>query len=200
VPVSVTVTQSGPGVAVLDGAGLPDDGHLDLPGVLELVLDAARDVLREPDASSSLIFSLSTMMRISRPAWSANDFDDALEGVGDAFELLEPLDVRLEDVAAAPGRAAEIASAACTIIASSDGQSMSMWCAAMACSTGSTRRACAGSRRRARGASLHLAVDRLADVVQERGAHGDVPSSPSSRAMMPARYATSLRVVRTFWP
>src|SRR5262245_47665749 len=33
----------------LNGAGLPDDRDLDLSRVLELVLDAARDVLRQPD-------------------------------------------------------------------------------------------------------------------------------------------------------
>src|SRR6478609_6737847 len=36
-------------LGVVDGARLPDDGDLDLTRVLELVLDAARDVLREPD-------------------------------------------------------------------------------------------------------------------------------------------------------
>ena len=34
---------------VVDGARLADDGDLDLARVLELVLDAARDVLRQPD-------------------------------------------------------------------------------------------------------------------------------------------------------
>ena len=75
----------------------------------------------------------------------------------------------------APGRAAEIASAACTIIASSDGQSMSMWCAAIAI----THRLALAVLAQEVDAelevrALHLAIDRLADVVQERGAHGDV--------------------------
>src|SRR5260221_14405379 len=36
-------------LGIVDGARLPDDRDLDLPGVFELVLDPARDVLREPD-------------------------------------------------------------------------------------------------------------------------------------------------------
>ena len=75
----------------------------------------------------------------------------------------------------APGRAAEIASAACTIIASSDGQSMSMWWAATACSTGSLspclRRK---SRPELEVRALQVAIDGLADVVEERGARRDV--------------------------
>src|SRR5215210_8680546 len=33
----------------LNGAGLPDDGDLDLAGVLELILDPTSAVLRQPD-------------------------------------------------------------------------------------------------------------------------------------------------------
>ena len=75
----------------------------------------------------------------------------------------------------APGRAAEIASAAWTIIASSDGQSMSMWCAATAISTGFALAVLAQEvEAELEVRALHLAIDRLADVVQERGARGDV--------------------------
>ena len=54
-------------------------------------------------ASSSLMRSLSTRMRTSRPGLQREGLRDALEGVGNAFELLEALHVGLEDVASGAG-------------------------------------------------------------------------------------------------
>ncbi len=77
-------------------------------------------------ASSSEIFSLSTRIRISRPAWSANAFDTPLNesAIPSSFSRRFTYDSRMSR--RAPGLAAETASAAWTSIASSDGQSMSM--------------------------------------------------------------------------
>src|SRR5438445_7391435 len=87
---------------VLNGAGLPDDGDLDLPRILQLVFDAPRDVLREPHRL------------LVRHAVAFDDDADlaaglegerlrhALERVRDVLQLFEPLHVRLEDVAACP--------------------------------------------------------------------------------------------------
>src|SRR3954466_9810156 len=63
----------------LNGARLPDHGHFDLTGVFELVFDAARDVLRQPDGllvGDPLAFDDDT------------DFASGLErkGLGDSFE------------------------------------------------------------------------------------------------------------------
>src|SRR5262245_32117085 len=42
-------SSQSPLLGVINGAGFADDGHLNLAGVLELILDAAGDILREPD-------------------------------------------------------------------------------------------------------------------------------------------------------
>jgi len=82
---------------IVDGAGLSDDGDLDRGRILELVLDAARDVFREHIASSSEIFSLSTMIRIrGRPAGRTTR--TPLNESAHPFELLETFHVRFEDV------------------------------------------------------------------------------------------------------
>src|SRR5262245_98268 len=88
---------------VFDGPCLTDDGDLDLSWILELVLDPLRDVLREPDG-----------LFVAHPIALDDDADlaaglererlrHALERIGDAFELFEALHVRLEDVAARAG-------------------------------------------------------------------------------------------------
>src|SRR5262245_17890012 len=72
---------------VFDGACLTDDGDLDLAGVLQLVLDALGDVLREPDG-----FLVAHAIALDDDADFAaglerERFRDALERVGDALEL-----------------------------------------------------------------------------------------------------------------
>src|SRR5262245_37915035 len=83
-----------------DGPGFTDDGHLDLSWVLELALDSLGDVLREPHG-----LLVRHAIAFDDDADFASGLEgeglrDTLEGVGDALELLEPLDVGLEDVAA----------------------------------------------------------------------------------------------------
>ena len=125
--------------------------------------------------SSSDTRSLSTTMRISRPAWSAKAFETPSNesAMLSSFSSRLTYDSRMSR--RAPGRAAEMASAAWTIIASSDGQSMSMWCAATAMQH---RLALAVLAQEIEAElemrALQVAVDRLADVVQERRARGDV--------------------------
>src|SRR3989338_4487905 len=76
---------------IIDRAGLPDDGHLDLAGVLELVLDAPGDVLRQPDG-----FLVADALALDHDANLASGLEreglgDPFERVGDALELLEAL-------------------------------------------------------------------------------------------------------------
>ena len=97
----------------------------------------------------------------------------------------------------APGRAAEMASAAWTIIASSDGQSMSMWCAATACRTGSALAVLAQEvEAELEVRALEIAVDGLADVVQERGAGRDVGVEPELLGHDAGQERDFLRVVQ----
>src|SRR5213594_3602485 len=88
---------------VLDGSRLPDHGDLDLPGILELGLDLPRDVSREPES-----FVVGDPVGLDDDAQLPARLDrerllDALEAVGDVLELLEPLDVRLQDLAPCTG-------------------------------------------------------------------------------------------------
>src|SRR4051812_27596783 len=88
---------------VINGPGLADDGNFDLTRVFELVLDAPRDVLRQPHRF------------LVRDAVALDDDADftaglqrerlghALERVGDVLELLEALHVGLEDIAPGAG-------------------------------------------------------------------------------------------------
>src|SRR5919112_23445 len=84
----------------LNGPRLPDHCHLDLPGIFQLVLDPPGDILRQPDG-----FFVGNPVALDHDA----DFAAGLqrerlghpfERIGDALEFLEPLDVRLENVAA----------------------------------------------------------------------------------------------------
>ena len=101
----------------------------------------------------------------------------------------------------APGRAAEMASAAWTIIASSDGQSMSMWCAAIAITTASLspclRRKSMPICRCVPSISRSIALP-MSWTNAARTA--TCASRPTSRAMMPASRATSAECESTFWP
>src|SRR5215831_4175098 len=87
----------------LDRAGLPDHGHLDLAGVLELILDLARDLVREQDGTVVV-----DLLRLDDHADLAARLErvDLLHPVvprGDLLERLEPLDVLLEALAARAG-------------------------------------------------------------------------------------------------
>src|SRR5437763_15277654 len=74
---------------VVDGPCFADDRDLDLARIFELVLDAARDVLREPDR-----FLVGNLLALDHdpdlaPRLQRERFGHALERIGDAFELLE---------------------------------------------------------------------------------------------------------------
>ena len=96
-------THAGPGtrdglLRVLDCPRLPDDGDLDLAGVLELVFDAVGDVLAQPGR-----FLVRDLLALDHDADFAARLQrerlrHALEGIGDPFQLLEALHVRFEDV------------------------------------------------------------------------------------------------------
>src|SRR5829696_8358122 len=89
-----------PLTGVFNGTRLADDGDLDLSGVFQLVLDPPGDVLGQPDG-----LLVRDVIALDQDADLAAGLQrkrlrDALERVGDAFELFQPLDVGLEDVAA----------------------------------------------------------------------------------------------------
>src|SRR5438132_719525 len=88
---------------VLDRARLADHRDFDLPGILQLRLDLPRNVARQPE---SLVvrdpIGLDDDPQL--PArLDGEGFLHPLETVGDVLELLEPLDVRLEDLPARSG-------------------------------------------------------------------------------------------------
>src|SRR4051812_30639883 len=88
---------------VLDRPGFTDDRDFDLTGILQLVLDPLGDVLREPDG-----LFVRDGVALDHDADLAAGLQGkrlghAVEGVGDALQLLQPLDVGLEDVAARAG-------------------------------------------------------------------------------------------------
>ena len=129
--------------------------------------------------ASSEIRSLSTTMRISRPAWRANDFETPSNESAMLFELLEPLHVRLEDVAARAGarggdrvgrlhdhrlerRPVDVH------VVGRDRLQDRLALAVLAEELEAELEVRA----------LEIAVDRLADVVQERGARRDVAVQP----------------------
>src|SRR6185295_9562228 len=88
---------------VFDRAGLADDRDLDLARVGQLGLDLARDVLGEPER-----LVVRELAAVDDDAHLAAGLDrerllHPLEGGGDLLELLEPLHVGLEDLAAGAG-------------------------------------------------------------------------------------------------
>src|SRR5690606_14212339 len=87
-------------------ARLADDHHLDLPRVLQLVLQLARDLLAELRHGRVI-----DVLRIDHDADLAARLNreaalDAGKAVGDFLELLEPLHVGLEHLSARPGACA----------------------------------------------------------------------------------------------
>src|SRR4029453_479625 len=83
---------------VLNGPGLADDSDFDLAWVFQLVLDSARDVLRQPDRL--FVRDSVTLDHDANLAASLQGecLRYTLEGIGDPFQLLQSLDVRLQDV------------------------------------------------------------------------------------------------------
>src|SRR4029450_8518051 len=87
-------------LGIVDGARLANDRDLDLARVLELAFDAPRDVFRQPDG----FFVRDVLALHHDPDFAARLERErlryALEGIGNPFDLLQPFDVRLENVAA----------------------------------------------------------------------------------------------------
>src|SRR5512138_3245892 len=84
---------------VLHGARLADHDHLDLPGILELALDAARDVGRERHRARVV-----DVLGLDHDPDLASRLDGVgllhpREAVGDLLERLEPLHVVLDALA-----------------------------------------------------------------------------------------------------
>src|SRR5262249_27733504 len=96
-------THPAPLLRVVHRTRFPDDGDLDLAGVFQLVLDAPRDVLGEPDRlflRNLLAFDHDSNLA---PGLEAESLRNALESVSDAFQLFQPLHVGLQNVAARAG-------------------------------------------------------------------------------------------------
>jgi hypothetical protein len=110
----------------VNGPRLPDHRDLDLTGVLELVLDPPGDILRQPDRGFVGDAIALDHDPDFAPGLKGEGFRDAFERIGDPFQFLERLTYDSRMSRRAPGRAEEMASAAWTSIASSDGQSISM--------------------------------------------------------------------------
>src|SRR5438105_11645368 len=89
-----------PSLCVINGPHFSDDGHLDLPRILQLRLDLPGDVFREPDR-----LLVADLFRIDDDAQLAPRLDgealgDAFHGVRDPFEPLQAVHVVLENLAA----------------------------------------------------------------------------------------------------
>src|SRR5262245_54953729 len=88
---------------VVHGPRLANDRHLYLPRVFELVFNAPRDVLGQPDG-----LFVRDLLALDHDADFATGLKrerlrHALEGVGDPLELFQALDVGLQDVAPGAG-------------------------------------------------------------------------------------------------
>src|SRR5687767_13756828 len=102
-PTKRSFTPARRSLRVLDRTGLADDGDLDLPRVGEVLLDLLGDVAREPDR-----LLVGDLLAVHDDADLAARLDGeallhALEARRDLLELLEPLHVSLEDLAARAG-------------------------------------------------------------------------------------------------
>src|SRR6266508_3445830 len=89
-----------PATRILDGPRLPDHGDLDLAGILQLRLDLLGHVAGEPER---LVVAQAAGLDDDAQLAAGLDGEgllDSLETVGDVLELLQPLDVGLQDLAA----------------------------------------------------------------------------------------------------
>src|SRR5215813_1153954 len=160
---------------VLNRTGLANDGDLDLTGILQLGLDLLGHVAREPERlvvvdPVGLDHDAQLPPRLDREGLL-----DSLEAVGDVLELLEPLDVGFEDLAAGPRprrgqgvrpvdenglERARLVVAVVALHRVDDLVGLAELLQDLAPEL--------------EVRALHLAVDRLADVVEEAGALGDL--------------------------
>src|SRR5215218_11144183 len=89
--------------SVVGGPRLPDDGHLDLAGVLELLLDLAGDLVGEQDGA--VVVERAGLDHHADLAAGLHRVDlvDAVVAGGDVLEVAQALDVLLERLAAGAG-------------------------------------------------------------------------------------------------
>src|SRR5215211_4705285 len=89
--------------SVVGGPRLPDDGDLDLPWVLELLLDLARDLVGEQDRP--VVVERVGLDHDADLAAGLHGVDlvDAVVAGGDVLEVAQALDVLLERLAARAG-------------------------------------------------------------------------------------------------
>src|SRR5205814_8845012 len=88
---------------IVAGARLATHRDLDLAGVLELVLDAAGDVLRQPHRLLVGDFFALDHDPDLAPRLQRKRLRDALERIGNAFKAFEALDVRFQNIATCAG-------------------------------------------------------------------------------------------------
>src|SRR5690349_2726133 len=86
--------------SVVGRARLPDDGDLDLARVLELLLDLARDLVREQHGAVVVERARHDHHADLAPGLHRVDLVDALVAGGDALEVAQALDVLLQRLAA----------------------------------------------------------------------------------------------------
>src|SRR5918993_2033002 len=102
---SISARSPGRGASTreLNGARLPDHGDLDLPWILQLVLDPFGDVPRQPNRRFVRdLFALDDDADFAA-GLECKGLRDPVERIGNPFELFEALHVGLEDVAPGAG-------------------------------------------------------------------------------------------------
>src|SRR5687767_10764012 len=186
---------------VFDSPCFANDRDLDLSGVLQLVLDAPGDVLRQPDR-----FLVGDLLALDQDPDLTSGLErerlrHPLERIGDVFELLEAPDVGLEDVApgAGPGRGDRVGGLhehclerrpVDIHVMGGDRQYDRLALPVLA------QQIHAELEMR----PFHLAIDRLADVVEERRPCGDVLVDPELARHEPGEERDLLRVTQDVLP
>ena len=167
---------------VVDRARLADDGDLDLAGVLQALLDLLRDVAGQPGRPEVV-----DRVRLDEdpdlaPGLDGEALVDAVEGVGDPLQRLQPLDVGLDHLPPRPRpRPADR-------VGGGDDEGLDRLRLLLAVVGGDGVDDLAGAAEPLGDVGpdqgvrpLHLVVDRLADVVQQAGGLGDVDVGPDLR-------------------
>src|ERR687892_2847814 len=102
-PKVVTWNDFMPSSSVVGRARLADHGHLDLAGVLELLLDLARDLVREQYRAVVVERARRDHHADLAAGLHRVDLVDAVVARGDVLEVAQALDVLLQRLAARAG-------------------------------------------------------------------------------------------------